>query len=319
MRERRSASHWADAPNPRMNTAAIYAVLLIDDDPIVRRDFGRALSERGLDVRLAADGVEAEQAAREEQFDVILLDTKMPGRGGAAVLQLLRRAPHTARTRVYLLADDGDADLVEEAMREGASGVMRKDEMGPEGVAIETATILSLEATQEPPRKTQPRRVANVPAAIDEIAKRFRTGDVTGPISAAGRRTRPIWARQVRAKPRDAVDNYRQQEQLKTRPIGEALALASTRFGPRPATAVGGASSSGSVEIVSRDDVEQSEYDTLLNRFAGDAAQLIEELGVPVDLVCTSCRERLVLRLRPDEGVRAGVRGHFICGSCGQL
>ncbi len=311
-----------------MNTAPMYAVLLIDDDPIVRRDFGRALADRGLDVRLAADGVEAEQAARDEQFDLILLDVNMPGRGGSEVLRALRAAPHTARTRVYLLAGDGDAERVADAMREGATGVMRKDEMGAEGVAVETSTVLSIEATQEPPRKARPRRVANVPAAIDEIARRFRTGDVGGATSVASRRTRPIWARQRHARPRDAVDNYRQQEQLKTRPIGEAMALASTRFGQRPApgtrstrsvTGAPGGERDDGVEIVSRDDVERTEYDTLLNRFAGDAVLLIEELGVPVDLVCTSCRERLVLRLRPDEDVRAGVRGYFVCGSCGQL
>lgn len=304
-----------------MNTAPLYVLLLIDDDPLVRRDFGRALTDRGIEVRLAADGVEAEQAARDEQFDLVLLDVRMPGRGGPAVLRSLRDAPHTARTRVYLLADEGDAELVEEAMREGANGVFRKDEMGAEGVAVEVATVLSIESRDEPPRTSAPRGVANVPAAIDEIARRFRTGEVTGPVNVSPRRGRPIWARQRRAKPRDAVDNYRQRDQLVTRPIDEAMALGSTRFGPRKAKAPGssGTMRTNSVEIVSREDVERTEYDTLLNRFAGDAVQLIEELGVPVDLICTSCRERLVLRLRPDEEVRAGVRGRFVCGSCGKL
>jgi len=319
MRERQAARLVRATGNRRMNTAPLYVLLLIDDDPLARRDFGRALTDRGIEVRLAADGVEAEQAARDEQFDLILLDVRMPGRGGPAVLRSLRDAPHTARTRVYLLADDGDSELVEEAMREGASGVFRKDEMGPEGVAVEVATVLSIESGHEPPRTTAPRRVANVPAAIDEIARRFRTGEVTGPIHTAGRRGRPIWARQRRAKPRDAVDTYRQRDHLVTRPIDEAMSLGSTRFAPRKAPGTSSGMRTNSVEIVSREDVERTEYDTLLNRFAGDAVQLIEELGVPVDLICTSCRERLVLRLRPDEEVRAGVRGRFVCGSCGKL
>lgn len=301
-----------------MNTAPIYAVLLIDHDPNVRRDLGRALCDRGLDVRMAADGTEAAQAAREEQFDLILLEARMPHPGVAAILGTLRGLPHTARTRVLLLATEGDGPDVEAAVREGAEGVLRKDDLGPEGIAVEVSTLLALDVTEEQPRTVPPRHVASVPSAVDEIARRFRTGEVVPPAGAA-RRTRPISSRPLRAKPRDAVDTYRRQEQLRPRSMDEARSLGSTRFAPRPAAGAPRTTRTSGVEIVSREDCEKSEYDTLLNRFAGDAVQLIEQLGVPVDLVCTSCRERLVLRLRVDEEVRAGVRGHFVCGSCGRL
>ena len=301
-----------------MNTAPIYAVLLIDHDPNVRRDLGRALCDRGLDVRMAADGTEAAQAAREEQFDLILLEARMPPPGAATILGTLRNLPHTARTRVLLLASEGDGTDVEAAAREGAEAVLRKDELGPEGIAVEVSTLLAVDATAEQPRTVPPRHVASVPAAVDEIARRFRTGEIVPP-AGAGRRTRPISTRPLRARPRDAVDTYRRQEQLRPRSMDEARSLGSTRFAPRPAAGAPRTTRTSGVEIVSREDCEKSEYDTLLNRFAGDAVQLIEQLGVPVDLVCTSCRERLVLRLRVDEEVRAGVRGHFVCGSCGRL
>jgi CheY-like chemotaxis protein len=307
-----------------MSSGPIYTILLVDDDPVVRRDVGRALGGRGMDVRLAADGAEALQAAREEQFDLILLDVRMPGRGSDEVLKALRAEPHTARTRVYLLCEDGDADLVAAAAREDVTGVLRKDEMGADGVATEIATFLTVEATQEPPRKLRPRRVASVPAAVDEIAKRFRPADGTEATAESVRRARARM-RTRPPRPRDAVDTYRQNEQLRARPVQEARQLGNRRFVSRSSSNGRVASEplsqpiSADVSIVSRADVEQNEYDTLLNRFAGDAVKLIEQLGVPVDLVCTQCRSRLVLRLTPDEDVRAGVRGRFVCGSCGRL
>jgi CheY-like chemotaxis protein len=56
-------------------------VLLVDDEPAVRRILGMALARGGLGVRLAASGREAVEVYRDQwrAIDLVLLDVLMPG------------------------------------------------------------------------------------------------------------------------------------------------------------------------------------------------------------------------------------------------
>lgn len=66
-------------------------VLVADDDPASLRYLSDALSSLGVDVRACADGLTASSQARNECFDVLLLDCHMPGQGALEILQRLRR------------------------------------------------------------------------------------------------------------------------------------------------------------------------------------------------------------------------------------
>jgi two-component system KDP operon response regulator KdpE len=53
-------------------------VLVVDDEPEVRRLLQDFLSGQGYDVVLAADGVEALAAVDDQKPDLVLLDVAMP-------------------------------------------------------------------------------------------------------------------------------------------------------------------------------------------------------------------------------------------------
>lgn len=66
------------------------SILIVDDDPTIRALMVTTLEREGLDLRQAADGVEALARISERRPDVILLDLEMPVLDGFGVLDKLR-------------------------------------------------------------------------------------------------------------------------------------------------------------------------------------------------------------------------------------
>jgi two-component system OmpR family response regulator len=76
-------------------------LLLVEDEPDLRRALARALAERQFVVDAAADGEEGLFHALEGRYDAIVLDLMLPRRDGWDVLEQLRRAGR--QTPVLLL------------------------------------------------------------------------------------------------------------------------------------------------------------------------------------------------------------------------
>ena len=103
------------------------SVLIVDDHPVVRRGLRVLLEvQDGIEVAgEAGDGATALALAAEHAPDVILLDLKLPGLDGIAVLGELRARASAARVLVLTSATDpASASL---AVRSGAAGVLYKD------------------------------------------------------------------------------------------------------------------------------------------------------------------------------------------------
>jgi DNA-binding NarL/FixJ family response regulator len=103
------------------------SVLIVDDHPVVRRGL-RALLEvqEGIEVAgEAGDGYTALALAAEHTPDVILLDLKLPGVDGIAVLGALKARDSTAR--VLVLTSATEPALASLALRSGAAGLLYKD------------------------------------------------------------------------------------------------------------------------------------------------------------------------------------------------
>jgi DNA-binding NtrC family response regulator len=93
-------------------------VLLVDDDPLIRRSLSEALADDGVEVTLAEDGEQALAKFGVAKPDVVLSDVRMPNMDGLALLQTLReRSPHTD---VILMTAFDDMPTVVSAMRGGA-------------------------------------------------------------------------------------------------------------------------------------------------------------------------------------------------------
>jgi two-component system KDP operon response regulator KdpE len=65
-------------------------VLVVDDEPQIRRTLAINLRARGFQVDLAASGEEALKAAAHHQPDVVVLDLGLPGIDGLQVIHGLR-------------------------------------------------------------------------------------------------------------------------------------------------------------------------------------------------------------------------------------
>ncbi len=103
------------------------SVLIVDDHPVVRRGLRVLLEvQDGIEVvGEAGDGATALALAAERVPDVILLDLKLPGMDGIAVLGELRSRESAARVLVLTSATEpASASL---AVRSGAAGLLYKD------------------------------------------------------------------------------------------------------------------------------------------------------------------------------------------------
>lgn len=100
-------------------------ILVADDDSSIRNLLGTILRREGLQVDLAADGVEAIERLKEHEYEVILLDLMMPRVNGFGVISWLREHPHRQKPVIIVISayadqqfKDVDPNLV--------GGVLRK-------------------------------------------------------------------------------------------------------------------------------------------------------------------------------------------------
>lgn len=100
-------------------------VLVVDDEPMVRRMLAEVLDDAGIDViGQAADGVEGVALARSSQPDAILLDIRMPNLDGLAAGRQVRATDPNVRL-VFFSAYD-DPTLKQEAHAIGVSTFLVK-------------------------------------------------------------------------------------------------------------------------------------------------------------------------------------------------
>ena len=99
-------------------------ILLVDDEKNIRLTVSRALEPLGMPVETASDGEEALRKLEEEGFTLLLLDLKMPGMDGMAVLETARR--RWPSLLVVILTAYGNIDIAVDAMKMGAADFIQK-------------------------------------------------------------------------------------------------------------------------------------------------------------------------------------------------
>jgi len=99
-------------------------VLVVDDDPQIRRTLRGVLEDEGHKVAEAPDGVQALAALEQRRFDAVLLDVNMPEMGGLEALVMIReQAPQTA---VIMVSGEGTIATAVQALRRGAFDFIEK-------------------------------------------------------------------------------------------------------------------------------------------------------------------------------------------------
>jgi DNA-binding response OmpR family regulator len=99
-------------------------ILIVDDDRDHADSIADIVAMRGHDVEIATSGEAGVACFRDGDFDLVLMDVKMPGMNGVEAFHELRKLRPNAR--VMMMTGFSVEQLVDEALAHGAIGTMRK-------------------------------------------------------------------------------------------------------------------------------------------------------------------------------------------------
>lgn len=118
-------------------------VVVVDDQRLVRRGFVMVL-EHEHDIQVVAEagtGLEAIEAARKYQPDIILMDIRMPDLDGLEATSRILAEGHD-NTRIIILTTFDPDEYIYKALQAGASGFVLKD-TPPEELVAAVRTVAS--------------------------------------------------------------------------------------------------------------------------------------------------------------------------------
>lgn len=102
-------------------------VLFVEDDPMNRRVVKDMLDVAGAVMTGAESAERGLQLIDEQDFDIVLMDLRMPGMDGIEAIRLLRaRGDAKAALPVIVVTADTAVDLRDYCLREGADEVLFK-------------------------------------------------------------------------------------------------------------------------------------------------------------------------------------------------
>ena len=132
-------------------------VLVVDDDPAVRKSIDRVLTGKGYAVITAETGEEALRKLNEEKYDLVYTDIRMPGMSGLEVAEQVKaRKPWTP---VVIITGYGTDAAQARAKAAGVSSFVHKplspamiEDSARDALAAPSAQVLVLPAAIETPK-----------------------------------------------------------------------------------------------------------------------------------------------------------------------
>jgi|SRR5277367_190627 len=99
-------------------------VLVVDDDDVFRNRLRRAMEQRKWETEAASDAEQALRFARDRSPDLVLIDLRMPGKGGLDVVQELRTLDSSMT--IIVLTGYASIPTTISAMKKGADYYLSK-------------------------------------------------------------------------------------------------------------------------------------------------------------------------------------------------
>jgi two-component system KDP operon response regulator KdpE len=127
-------------------------ILVVDDEPQIRRIMRTTLTGAGYEVDDAKTGEESLEKVREFHPDLVILDINMPGMGGLAACRAIRA--DTSIAIIMLTVRNSEADKVE-ALDAGADDFVTKPFSTPELLARIRAALRRVPVSQSSAAKLQ--------------------------------------------------------------------------------------------------------------------------------------------------------------------
>jgi len=105
-------------------------ILLVEDEPGLRRTLKDLLASSGYTVETSGDGADAQDRAEREAYDAIVLDVMLPSRSGFDVAKGLRR--NGIQTPILMLTARTELNNKVQGFKSGADDYLTKPFEGPE-------------------------------------------------------------------------------------------------------------------------------------------------------------------------------------------
>jgi len=121
-------------------------ILVVDDDPVMRRLIAVILESKDYQVQLASSVANALEAIVQQQPDVVCCDLMMPEVSGLALLEQVRDNPKLAGVPVIVISATGEEEMIQQAQALGAFAHLAKPFSKTALLALVESAI---EATQE--------------------------------------------------------------------------------------------------------------------------------------------------------------------------
>ncbi len=181
-------------------------VLLVDDDPLILRIYGKGLSSKGYQISTAQDGLEAVKWLQQNKPDVIILDLMMPRFSGTDVLKFLREKPESVRIPVIVLTNAYLDEMSREAAASGAKKILLKVRCSPLLLVGAIEQVLAGGPAAEPSGETETRAWSPIPMS-----------------SPPPKRLPPRPPPPVRPKPVPVIDERQREAEFRTQARQEFL------------------------------------------------------------------------------------------------
>ena len=101
-------------------------ILVVDDEPHIRRVLSVVLEGRGYEVMMASDGLQGLDELGNDAVDLVILDLMMPGANGLEILSKIRTDPRRSDTPVIILTAKGQDTDRDAALAGGANDFLTK-------------------------------------------------------------------------------------------------------------------------------------------------------------------------------------------------
>ncbi len=135
--------------------ASDYSILVVDDEPNMRKVLSALLGGEGYDVETAESAARALDLLKTEQFHAMITDLRMPEMDGLELLKRVRQLQ--PRLPVIMLTAHGTVDTAVEAIKQGAFDYLSKPFDKSEITGVIDKALRSYEASQadlvDPDRK----------------------------------------------------------------------------------------------------------------------------------------------------------------------
>ena len=99
-------------------------ILIIDDEPLIRLSISDALRIEGYNIQSVESGGEGLEAVKNNVYDVVITDLKLPGVDGLHILKGCKQ--YSPRTKILMITAYATVETAVEAMRQGAYDYITK-------------------------------------------------------------------------------------------------------------------------------------------------------------------------------------------------